>query len=275
MNNRSFTISIMVALLAVLMVHSYVTSTEETYKRRFGKKVAVVVAKKNIEEFEMLDQTNLELKEIPEEFASPGSTPDIKSVSGGLARAPILKGEQISQSKVTILGSKTGLSRQVSIGKRAITIRVSTTSGVAGLIKPGDRVDVITVVDYGKGSIDFKEVATVLQDVLVLATGKLVVNSVPAIVETSPYKRQKKSIVNLSEFTTYNTVTLEVDPRDAQRIVLIDNELKGVHLSLRNNDDSTQEKVNSVTVSDILGKDSKRYRQIQEIEKQRRIGSKK
>ena len=264
----------MVALLAVLMVHSYVTSTEETYRRRFGKKIAVVVAKKDIREFEMLDQTNLELKDIPEEFASPGSTSSIKAVSGGLARSPMLKGEQISQSKVTILGSKTGLSRQVSVGKRAVTIRVSNTSGVAGLIKPGDRVDVITVVDYGKGSIDLKEVTTVLQDVLVLATGKLVANSIPAIIERSPYKRQKKSVVNLSELTTYNTVTLEVEPRDVQRIILIDNELKGVHLSLRNNDDSTQEKVGSVTVDDVLGKDSKRYRRAIELQKQRRIGSK-
>lgn len=254
--------SFVVALLAVMMVHQYVTSTEETYRQRFGVEVSVVTASKDVRELDALDKTNLELKLVPKQFVQPGAVSKIEDFDGALAIAPVAKGEQVTRSKVTQLGTRTGLSRQVSVGKRAITVNVNDVRGVSRLIKPGDRVDIIAVINYGKGEADMIEVKTILQDVLVLATGKLVTNTVPGILEVDPNAggRAKPQKVTLTEYSTYGSITVEVDPYDVQKLILVEREHGGVFLSLRNNDDNGREELETVALNDVLGPDSKRNR---------------
>lgn len=258
MNNRAFTISFLVAVGAVLMVYSYVTSTEETMRLKYGEDVPVVVAKKNIKELEILDETNLTTKSIPKEFKEPGTAEDIKSFTGGLAIAAINAGEQVTRTKITTLGARSGLARQVAIGKRAVTITVSDVQGVAKLIKPGDRVDVLAKLDpSGSGNPIMVEVRTILQDVLVLATGKYVTNTIPGIVEKDSFRGGEAGVrVPLSEYVTYPNITLEVDQYQAQRVVYASSVLGGVYLVLRNNDDNTKEEINKTSLSDFMGNDT-------------------
>lgn len=253
MNNRAFTISFVVAILAVLMVHSYVTSTEEQYKQRFGEEVMVVVAKEDIKELEALDETNLEEQLIPKMYVQAQRATSIAEFRGGLALGPIKKGEQITASRVATLGARTGLARRVSVDKRAITIRVNDESGVSKLIKPGDRVDILSAIDIDGGNKRLTEVRTVFQDVMILATGKFVTNTLPAIVERDPMKPSQKQTVNLSEFTNFANVTLEVTPEQAQSLVLLSNVLGGVYLSLRNNDDTRKLELTPTRVEQIVG----------------------
>ncbi|MCO5143539.1 MAG: Flp pilus assembly protein CpaB [Oligoflexia bacterium] len=256
MGNRAFTISFVVAALAVSMVFSYVSSTEEAIRAQYGTETSVVVAKKNIKELDILDETNLTIKSIPRSFRQPGTSQKIADFKGALAIAPIISGEQITRSKVTQLGARTGLARQVAIGKRAVSIKVSDESAVAKLIKPGDRVDVLAVIDpTGSGNKLFYEGRTVLQDVLVLATGKYVTNTVPGILETDPYKKDNKNKINLSEYTQFANVTLEVDPFQAQMLVYSTKIGDGVYLTLRNNDDNTKEELQKTMLRDLMGKD--------------------
>jgi pilus assembly protein CpaB len=255
MQNRAFTMSFIVAALAVSMVYSYVSSTEESLKKQYGEERSVVVAKKDIKELDILDETNLTTKSVPKNFVQPGTVKSIEEVLGSLAVAPINKDEQITRTKVTQLGSRTGLARQVSIGKRAVTVRVGDESGVAKLIKPGDRVDVMVWADpTGSGNKINFVVHTLLQDVLVLATGRFVTNTVPGILESDPMKPELKRKVQLSEYTTFGHVTLEVDPNQAQQIVYAEKNLNGVYLALRNNDDNTKETLDKSCMDRVLGK---------------------
>lgn len=255
MNNRAFTISFLVAAMAVMMIYSYVSSTEEAYRNQYGQEVSVVVAKKEIKELEVLDETNLTTKSMPSTFKQPGTSDKLKDFIGSLAIAPIAKEEQLTRTKVTQLGARTGLARQVAIGKRAVAVRVSDETGVAKLIKPGDRVDVLTFTDpSGTGNKLQVEVRTILQDVMVLATGKYVANTVPAILEVDPMKSSSKSKLNLSEYTQFSNVTLEVDPFQAQALVFASTQLNGVYLILRNNDDNMKEELQR-TKMDSLAKD--------------------
>ncbi len=256
MNNRAFTISFIVAALAVSMVYSYVSSTEEAFKLQYGTEVSVVVAKRNIKELEILDESNLTLINVPDKFKQPGTSANIDAFKSSLSIAPINEGEQITRSKVTQLGARTGLARQVAVGKRAFTIRVSEETAVAKLVKPGDRVDVLGVIDpSGSGNKLYMEVRTVLQDVLVLATGKFVTNTVPGILESDPFKPDSKVKIPLSEYHTFSNVTLEVDPFQAQTLYYATKVLGDVHLSLRNNDDSDKQELGKVMMKDLMGKD--------------------
>ncbi len=256
MNNRAFTISFVVAFLAVAMVYSYVDSTEESYKLMYGTEKAVVIAKKNIKELDILDESNLTLINVPAKFVQPGSSANINDFKGVLAIAPINEGEQITRTKVTMLGARTGLARQIAVGKRAVTIRVNDETGVAKLLKPGDRVDVLSTIDpSGSGNKLFLETRTILQDVLILATGKFVTNTVPGIYESDPFKQETKTMVKLQEYTQYSNITLEVDPFQAQTLVYAAKNLD-IYLSLRNNDDNLKDELGKTMMKDLMGKDA-------------------
>lgn len=258
MNNRAFTISFVVAVLAVMMVYSYVSSTEEEFRKMYGTDKAVVVAKRSIKELDMLDETNLTIVSIPTKFVQPGTSNNLSDFKSALAIAPINEGEQITKTKVTQLGARTGLARQVAVGKRAFTIRVSDEDAVAKLLKPGDRVDVLTIVDpSGSGNKLFQEVRTVLQDVLVLATGKYVTNTVPGILEADPFHSDGTAAtkVPLSTYMQYSNITLEVDPFQAQTLYFATKVLGQTYLALRNNDDNTKDDLGKVMMKDLMGKD--------------------
>ncbi|RZA06686.1 MAG: Flp pilus assembly protein CpaB [Proteobacteria bacterium] len=257
MQNKAFTMSFIVAVLAVSMVYSYVSSTEESFKIKYGTEISVVVAKKDIRELEILDETNLTTASMPSTFKQPGTTKTIEDLRGSLAIAPIMKDEQITRSKVTQLGARTGLARQVAVGKRAVTINITDQSAVAKLLKPGDRVDVLANLDpTGGGNRLNMEIRTILQDVLILATGKYVNNTIPGILEKDPFNTNSKPVkVPLSEYMAYAHITLEVDPFQAQTIVFAEKNLQGVYLVLRNNDDNTKEDLTKTKMTDLMGRD--------------------
>lgn len=256
MNNRAFTISFVVAVLAVMMVYSYVSSTEEEFRKMYGTDKAVVVAKTNIKELEMLDETNLTIISVPTKFVQPGTSNNISDFKSALAIAPINEGEQITKTKVTQLGARTGLARQVAVGKRAVTIRVNDEQAVAKLLKPGDRVDVMATIDpSGSGNKLFLETRTILQDILVLATGKYVTNTVPGILEADPFKGETPhEPTKLSTYMAYSNVTLEVDPFQAQTLYYAAKNLD-YWLELRNNDDSEKPELGKIMMKDLMGKD--------------------
>ena len=267
MNNRAVVLSALMAVLAVFFVQSYVTSIEDESRRRFGTEVLVVVAKQDIAEMETINETMLELKSVPKKFIEPTAIsfdarardPDkaqqeLKDLSGAVAMLPIKTGEQITFTKVMEPGLRTGLSPQVTPGKRAMSVPVGETSAVAKLVKPGDRVDVIAVIDLGGGKAN-KIAKTILQDIPVLAVGRNVTNNVPRLVELDPYEK-KPRVRSLVSYDGFTSVTLEVDPAQAQLIALMGGggaSENSLVLSLRNNDDNDRVGVTTTGMADIIG----------------------
>jgi pilus assembly protein CpaB len=254
MNNRGFTISIVIAVLAVLMVNSYVTSTEEQYKSQFGEEINVVVAKVDIKELQMLDDTNLDEQTIPKKFQQPGAARSKEQVKGALSLGPIKTGEQITVTRVTKLGARTGLSQAITKGKRAITLRVGDDSGVAKLIKPGDFVDVMATIDTMGGKKQGYKVKTILEGVKVIAVGKMVENTLPGIFEKDPNKETARTQVNLAEYSNYANITFEVEALQAQELAFAQNVFGGIYVILRNRDDATRRN-NLPTTWDDFNKD--------------------
>lgn len=272
MNNRAVTLSIAMAVMAVFFVQSYVTSVEEDAKKKYGTEVLVIVARKDIKEMETVNETMLEYKLIPKRYLEPASvsadkkeedketTKTLKALAGTVAIVPIKKGEQITYNKLTDPSLKTGLSPQVTPGRRAISIPVTDVTGVSKLVKPGDRVDLIAILDLGTGNKTSKIAKTVLQDVIVLSIGRYVTNNTARTVEWDAFTN-KERIRPLTEDYSFTTVTLEVEPIQAQTMALImangDNALT---LALRNNDDTERTQFGATLFSDILGPDAERLR---------------
>ena len=103
---------------------------------------------------------------------------------------------------------------------------------VGKLVKPGDRVDLIGVLDTGNGK-EGKVSRVILQDVVVLAVGKSVTNNAPRTVEYDNFAG-KERVKSLAEDFSFSSVTLEVEPAQAQMLALIlANGENSLSLSLR------------------------------------------
>ena len=184
-NPRAVMISIAIAALSLLLIWSFVNQkTRAVLELTKAKKV--VVANQNINELEIIDETMLRIDSVPQNYIQPGTYTQIKDLIGLITTVPIKKGEQILQNKLLFEEAQQKLSTRVSKGKRAITIPVTDIHGVGKLIKPGDRVDLLSSIDYGSGGRETREVKTVLQDILVIATGRNVIASVPVEIEPDP-----------------------------------------------------------------------------------------
>lgn len=267
MNNKALTLSLVMAIIAVFFVQSYVSSIEEEQRKRFGTEVLVLEAKRDIKEMETINETMVEFQVIPKKFLEPAAisfntreenketTLGKKALAGTVAIVPIKKGEQITTNKITEPNMRTGLAPQVAPGRRAVSVPVSEITGVSKLVKPGDRVDLIAVLDMGGGK-EAKIVKTVLQDVVVLAVGHSVTNNVARTVEIDPGSGKEK-VRNLAEDFNFSSVTLEVEPIQAQTLALVmANGDNAMTLALRNNDDTDRPALPALNYGDVLGADA-------------------
>lgn len=215
---RTLWLSVGAALFAVFLLYSYTQEKTAELTKKFGAKTNVVVAKVDINEMQTVDETMLEMVEQPVDFIQPEALKNPEIAVGKVAIAPIKKGEQVLESKILKPGPLTGLSLQISPSKRALTIPIDEMRGVAKLIKPGDRVDIIAALDVGKGANIRREVSTLMSDILILATGLKVSNELPRLRESIG---GKDYITNIREDTSFTNVTIEVSPQQAQDLVYI------------------------------------------------------
>lgn len=251
MNTRAFTLALIIAGLAALMVNTYIDDKEASITEQYGTPTTVVVAKKDIGELELIDDSKVTIISVPKTFKMPGGFTNIKDIENTVATVPIKKGEQITKPRVTFPGARTGLARQVSIGKRAVAIQITEKQAVSKLIKPGDRVDVLASINYAPGKRDQQKIKTILQDILVLSTGMSMTNSIPIYGVKVPPVIKK---MNVATYTKYSTVTLELTPFEAQKLIYLLT-YSGVppYLTLRNNNDKTIERIKGIKIFDVLG----------------------
>lgn len=253
MNTRAFTLALLIAFGAMFMVYTYIEDQKSLIISKFGTPKSVVIAKVDIQELELIDDSKVTVKTMPQSFLAPGHFKTIKEVENTIATVPILKGEQVTKPRITYPGAKTGLARQVSVGKRAIALSITEQHAVSKLIKPGDRVDVLAAINYASGRLDKLKTRTILQDVLVLSTGFSMTNSIPIIGVKTPKVIKK---MNLNTYSKYNSVTLELDPFQVQKLFFLLNFAKTIpYLTLRNNNDKKIVRIKSTKIYDILGED--------------------
>ena len=174
--------------------------------------VTVVAAKSAIPPRTKLTQDLIYVKEIPEEAAHPKVVRDMASIVGSITKHEILAGEQIITDRLYQEDERIGLVTSVPRDMRAVTVPVDEVVGVAGFVKPGDKVDlIVTASGVGQtGDVAF----TVLEDIEVLA-----------VAQETEDKTQGKARVSTS-------VTLAVKPSEAERLALAE-KIGKLRLALR------------------------------------------
>lgn len=257
MNNnetRTLWLSVGAGLFAAFLLYSYSQEKKAEYDKSYGTMTNVIVAKKDIQELQTIDDDMVEITQKPSNYVEPGAVVDAESIIGHVAAAPIKKGEQVLANKLLQPGPETGISLQVSPTKRALALPIDEVRAVAKLIRPGDRVDIVVAVDSGKGISAKREVKTLLYDVPILATGVNVVNNIPRTFEVDS---NSKSLLQTSLIgdTKYSSVTVEVNPREAQDLIYILSTSPGnIFLTLRNpNDKQVPPRLMTTTSESLVG----------------------
>jgi pilus assembly protein CpaB len=136
-------------------------------------------------------------------------------------------GELVLKSKVTGFGETVRVAAQVTEGKRAITIPINAVSGVAGLIAPGDRVDILLTRSIGNELVT----SNILQNVLVIAT-------------------DQTANTEASSARVARTATVEVNPTEASKLALAQ-QVGKLSLSLRGMHEDVEASVAPITIDDL------------------------
>jgi pilus assembly protein CpaB len=146
---------------------------------------------------------------------------------GTVVRNEITAGQPITQGALVKPGDRGFLAAALGPGMRAVTVAVTSTSGVAGFVFPGDRVDVVLTHEVaGGGEGDPLKVSeTIVRNMRVLATNQ---------------RTTSKDANGKIEMVEVETVTLEATPRIAEKIAVAQT-IGKLSLSLRPLADTTAE----------------------------------
>jgi len=214
---------------------------------------SVLVARDAITRGQILKPADLSWQPWPEGSIGKAyiqdGTKKIEEFAGWVARDPFVAGEPMTEAKMVAPGGRGFLAAVLSPGMRAVSVPVTATSGISGLVFPGDQVDIlISEILPSAGpngnAAQQKAAETVLHDVRVLAVDQRL--------ENKP-----------GEVAVAHNVTLEVTPKQAEEIAVA-TEMGKLSLSLRslaaspteqaNADSSRQPGTLDSDVSRLLGK---------------------
>ncbi len=215
-------ISIVLGLLAVFAMKNYINREKNTTEKT-EEMVKVLFVKRHL-----AAGTKLMLADIqPKDFPLSSITPDMVKIhekieiEGKVIRREINRGGPLFHSD--FLSERRKIVSSIAKGRRLVSLPVNQISGVSGLIKPGNRVDILlTLTSTEKTQKNLTKTILLLQNVSIYAT-----DSQTATISERFGLKKKRS---------YSTLTLSATPTEA---ALLTNavSLGSISFILRSNDD--------------------------------------
>jgi len=212
----------------------------------------VIVVAKPVTRGVSLTKEMLSIQTLAADAVPEGAITEMKAALNRVVAVPVEKGVLLAGHLAS--KEKKGIRALLDEGLRAFTIHTpDLASGVAGLIRPGDHVDVLLTVSHRQSDdpAGGAETVTLLQDIEILAVDQNLTDQQPK--EETP----RRSVHGKS---TIQSVTLMATPEQTVKLSLAQS--KGtLHLSLRNPEiasDTVAEEVEpgpAVTFNELLGRE--------------------
>ena len=193
----------------------------------------VLVAKKPLPVGTIIDATSVGFENWPKDSVQPSfyqqGTPDadISKLLGTVVRYPVTAGQPVTRGALVGPEDRGFLAAALGPGMRAVTVPVTSSTGLAGFVFPGDRVDLVLTQEV-KGSGDgdpLKVSETIVRNIRVLATDQRYTDK----------DEDGKTVIK-----TASNVTLEATPRIAEKVAVAQS-MGTLSLSLRSLADNTAE----------------------------------
>ena len=193
----------------------------------------VLVARKALPVGTIIDAEALTYQPWPKELmqsayyidGSPDG--DMQKLLGTVVRYPVTAGQPLTRGALVGPQDRGFLAAALGPGMRAITVPVNASTGVAGFVFPGDRVDMVLSqeVEGGGDGPALKVSETIVRNIRVLATDQ---------------RTDSKGEDGKTEVKTFSNVTIEVTPTIAEKIAVAQT-MGQLSLSLRSIADNTAE----------------------------------
>lgn len=243
-NKRAIAWSLAAAVGAALF---YMLSVNKAVDNRIGnldQKTRIIKAIRDIEPGTRIDASMIGPDEWPTGYVPPYTALSEGEVIGQVAQSTIRTNEPIMTTKL-IPFDESALDKRIPEGMRAVTIGIrddQNVKGVAGLIRPGQFVDILVVLyvstkeieGTGAGPIPNQivdaarglkaEVRTIFQRIQVLAVGK------DQRLPSAQVNRVTSSYVDMDLANT--NVTVALSPQDIQKLILAQS-IGRINLTLR------------------------------------------
>jgi len=182
-----------------------------------SKNVPVLVSNADLSWGTKLTPEMVQLQEFPPEAIPEGHFTSLEAIKDRVLLVDLKRSELLLESKLAPLGTTSGgVAAVTDIDKRAMSVKVDDVIGVAGFIKPGDRVDVMVTIEPEGGKQENMMSKMILENVKVLASG-------------TQMERKGKD----EEPKQVQVITLEVEVEEAEKLALASTQGK-LRLALRN-----------------------------------------
>ena len=237
---------------AYLLAQRYLRGQESAVQQRLIGQFAnrdVLVAQSNLPAGTALEARMLAQRAVPERFLASDAFGAVAAaaVLGRKLNRTLQSGETVTASALAPVASP-ALSSLVEPGLRALTIPVDESSSAAGLMSPGDLIDLLFIRHADEDSSRPPMVRPLLQAVRVVATGQQMQRR--AAVADSSAGMGEAGVPSVE--SSYSTVTLHVHPEDAERILLAQR-LGELALILRPSGDTESASLPAVDAATLFG----------------------
>ncbi|HEX3465231.1 MAG TPA: Flp pilus assembly protein CpaB [Candidatus Elarobacter sp.] len=159
-------VGILLALGTGVLLLNYLTSMRPTEAAVPMKKI--FIASRDVPARALLNDSFVTETTRPANQVDADAVSDRKQISGKYSLITIPAGSVFTASKIGDAGAN-ALPARLPIGMRAVSISIDRVKGVAGLIQPGDRVDVVAVPPRVGNEVP--RASAILRGALVLAMG--------------------------------------------------------------------------------------------------------
>jgi pilus assembly protein CpaB len=223
-----FYAAILVALIATFGVYRVLEATKANARVATAP---VVIAQKDMPEGATIDRMAVVVAQWPVGTIPAGAFTSIDSVASRVTRVPVFKGEALVPGRLAPDGTGPGLEVKITPGKRASSFRINDVSGIAGLIQPNSRVDILVVMNSGGEKGSLAKIA--MENMRILAIGAV------------PQRAEDGRAINAS------VATVEVTPEEAEKLALITTQ-GSIQLVLRGYGDPDSAKTKGATTAQIV-----------------------
>ena len=211
-----FVLAVVFALVAAGGVYLYMENLEQETRQdlEYG---TMLVTRDYIPMRTVVTSDMLETKEVPLSQVRNDALKDKDEIAGSITKTPFYPGEPFLQEKLASPGDAgNSLSYNIASGKRAVSVAVNEVIGVGYMVLPGDRVDVIVVMEKEETTVIHGEEGQVIdREEERTYTSEICAQDLKVLAVNQTMAADQESL----EATT---VTLEVSPDEAQKLVLAD-----------------------------------------------------
>ncbi len=228
--------------IAIKLVLNVVANAQGASQANMAK---CAVAKVDIGFAEEITLEKLVLKDWPKDSLPEQYFEDLEELQNRVTSMYIPKDVPIYPTMLAQVGTPPGIQTRIKTGYRAVSVGIDEVTGVAYQLKPGDRVDVISLVERRRRDSRPDSISRViLENVEIAAVGRSLHSGKPG---DAP-----KSVAR--------SVTLLLKPAEVTKLHLAQSSRGKISLALRGNmDDASSDMFASASNDQLLGIDPSRH----------------